>query len=377
MKITGVEAYVLSAPQPEREFWVSWKPVLSVNELVVKVHTDEGITGVGLGTAGAPVRGAAELFARGFGGLILQKDPLSPAPVLGKLLGTTYGPEASRKGWGRPAVVTAAAAVDTALWDIKGKAEGKPLYQMLGGDVSRARTYAGGGYYREGKGVRELVAEVERSYGMGHRSFKMKVGGLPLKEDVERVAAVRGAIGPECLLAVDVNGAWDYEAALRGAGALQEFDLAWLEEPLGWREAKRMLPALRKVSPIPIAEGHSETAVSDCLLLIESGAVDYIQFDATKFEGVTGSREIVAAAEAARISFIPHHDPQIHAHLVAASPAGFMCESHADPERDPVWFELFEGGPELKEGWLHLSERPGFGVELNEAAMKKWGEKIC
>ncbi|MDA1000290.1 MAG: mandelate racemase/muconate lactonizing enzyme family protein, partial [bacterium] len=353
MKITGVEAYVLSAPQPEREFWVSWKPVFSVNELVVKVHTDAGVTGVGLGTAGVPVRGAAELFARGFGETILQKDPFDPAPVLEKLLGMTYGPEASRRGWGRSAVVTAAAAVDNALWDIKGKAEGRPLYQMLGGSESRARTYAGGGYYREGKGVRELVAEMERSYDMGHRAFKMKVGGLALKEDVGRVAAVRGAIGPECALAVDVNGAWGFEEALRGAEALQEFDLAWLEEPLGWREAKRSLPKLRKSCPIPIAEGHGEVTVSDCLLLIESGAVDYIQFDATKFEGVTGSREIVASAEAAGLSFIPHHDPQIHAHLVAASPAGFMCESHADPERDPVWFELFEGEPELKEGWLY------------------------
>ena len=99
--------------------------------------------------------------------------------------------------------------------------------------------------------------------------------------------------------------------------------------------------------------------------------------DATKFEGVTGSRKIMAAAELAHIRFVPHHDPQIHAHCVAASPAGFICESHADPERDPVWFELFDGAPELEEGWLNLSERPGFGVELNEAAMKKWAERVC
>jgi L-alanine-DL-glutamate epimerase-like enolase superfamily enzyme len=114
-----------------------------------------------------------------------------------------------------------------------------------------------------------------------------------------------------------------------------------------------------------------------CLRLIDDDSVDIIQFDATKFEGVTGSRKIMTAAELAHIRFMPHHDPQIHAHCVAASPAGYICESHADAERDPVWFELFEGAPELEEGWLTLSDRPGFGVELNEAAMRKWAERVC
>ena len=85
----------------------------------------------------------------------------------------------------------------------------------------------------------------------------------------------------------------------------------------------------------------------------------------------------MAAAELAQLKFVPHHDPQIHAHCVAASPAGFICERHADPAPAPVWFELFEGAPEIKEGWIELSDRPGFGVDLNEKAMAKWGERIC
>ncbi len=377
MKITRVEAFVLSAPQPEREFWVSLRPVLSVNELVVKVHTDAGITGIGLGTAVSPVRAAAEVFRKGFAELVVGEDPLRPEHLLEKMLGATHQRAAYARGWPRPSVITAAAAIDNALWDIMGRSAGLPIYKLLGGHSCRARTYAGGGYYRNGKDVAELAREMEGYLAMGHRAFKMKIGALPLKEDLERVASVRRAIGPDCLLAVDVNGAWSYAQAKEGMKRLGEFDLAWVEEPVCWREAKHALPLLRRECSVPIADGHGEAALFDCLRLIEERSVDYIQFDATKFEGLTGSRKIMAAAELAHMRFVPHHDPQIHAHCVAASPAGFICESHADPERDPVWFELFEGAPGLKEGWLELTDRPGFGVELNERAMAKWGEKVC
>ena len=377
MKITGVEVYFLSAPQPEREFWVSLRPVLSVNELVVKVLTDEGITGIGLGTAVGRVSEVAEIFRRGFGDLILGEDPLRPARVQEITLGTSYQRIAHERGWSRPHIVTAAATIDNALWDVMGKAAGLPLYKLLGGLEGRARTYAGGGYYREGKDIAELTDEVSRYYEMGHRGFKMKIGAMTLDEDLARVAAVRETIGPECVLAVDVNGAWDYAKAKEGVQHLADFELDWVEEPICWREAKHALPRLKAECPVPIADGHGEMNLYDCLRLIDDDSVDIIQFDATKFEGVTGSRKIMTAAELAHIRFMPHHDPQIHAHCVAASPAGYICESHADAERDPVWFELFEGAPELEEGWLTLSDRPGFGVELNEAAMKKWAERIC
>ncbi len=376
MKITSVEAYFLSSPQPEREFWVSLRPVLSVNELVVKVLTDEGVTGVGLGTAAGPVCEAAKLFRSGFGDLIVGEDPLRPERVLEKTLGASYRRAAHENGWPRPHIVTAAAAIDNALWDLMGKVVGLPVYKLLGGLEGRARTYAGGGYYRKDKDIAELTEEIGGYHDMGHRGFKMKIGAMTLDDDLARVAAVRETIGPECLLAVDVNGAWDYARAKEGVKHLAGFDLAWVEEPICWREAKHALPRLRAECPVPIADGHGELHLYECLRLIEEKSVDYIQFDATKFEGVTGSRKIMAAAELAHIQFVPHHDPQIHAHCIAASPAGFICESHSDAERDPVWFELFEGAPELEEGWLTLSDRPGFGVELNESAMKKWGEKV-
>ncbi|MEE9275798.1 MAG: mandelate racemase/muconate lactonizing enzyme family protein [bacterium] len=376
MKITRVQAFVLSAPQPEREYWVSLRPVLSVNELVVKVHTDEGITGIGMGTAVAPVREAAKVFQAGFADLLIGEDPLRPERLLEKMTRTTHQRTAYERGWPRGSIVTAAAAIDTALWDIMGRAAGLPIYKILGGHSARARTYAGGGYYREGKDLAELAEEFESGLAMGHRGFKMKIGALPLKEDLARVAAVRETIGPDCLLAADVNGAWTYAEAREGVKELAEFGLAWVEEPICWREAKHALPLLRPECPVPIADGHGEMALYDCLRLIEEGSVDYIQFDATKFEGLTGSRKVMAAAETAHLRFVPHHDPQIHAHCVAASPAGFICESHADRGRDPVWFELFEGAPELNEGWLSLSDRPGFGVELNEKAMAKWAEEV-
>ncbi len=377
MKITDVEAYVLGAPQPEREFWVSLKPVFSVNELVLKVRTDAGITGIGMGTARTPVRDAGMLFRQGFKELVLGEDPLRPEMLWDRMFRTTYRRLAAERGWARVPLITASCAVDVALWDVVGRAAGLPLYKLLGGFSNRVLTYAGGGYYRRGKDIAELREEMRRYMGMGHRAFKMKIGALPLKEDVARVAAVRETIGQENALIVDVNGAWDLDQARAGVRALRDLDLTWLEEPIAWEDAKRSLPLLRRDCPIPIAEGHGELTPFGCMEFIESGAVDIIQFDATSFGGITQSRKIMALAEMHHLRFAPHHDPQIHAHLVAASPAGFMVESHADAERDPVLFELFRGAPDLRDGLLELSDRPGIGVELNEQALAKYGERIA
>lgn len=377
MKITDVEAYVLRAPQPGREFWVSLKPVLSVNELVVLVRTDDGITGIGMGTARTPVREAGLLFQRGFKDLVVGEDPLRPELVWDRMSRTTFQRVAAERGWARGPIITACCAVDVALWDIVGRAARLPLYRILGGYADRVRTYAGGGYYRRGKDLAELRAEMARYMAMGHRAFKMKIGALRLVEDVARVAAVRETIGPDNALIVDVNGAWDLVQAREGVQALRDLDLTWIEEPIAWEDAKRTLPLLRADCRIPIAEGHGELTHFGCLEFIDNGAVDIIQFDATSFGGITQSRKVMALAELHHLRFSPHHDPQIHAHLVAASPAGFMTESHADPERDPVWFELFHGAPELRDGWLELSDRPGIGVELDEKAMAKYGERMA
>jgi L-alanine-DL-glutamate epimerase-like enolase superfamily enzyme len=278
----------------------------------------------------------------------------------------------AERGWARPAIITACCAIDIALWDILGKAAGLPLYKVLGGYANRARAYVGGGYYRDDKGLTELREEMLRFREMGYDAFKMKIGALPLRDDLARVAAVREAIGPESALMVDVNGAWDLQRAREGVRALGDFGLTWIEEPLCWADAKRSLPLLRAGSPLAIAEGHNEETHLSCIDFIERGAVDIIQFDATSFAGITHGRKIMAMAEAHHLRFSPHLELQIHAHLVAASPAGFMVESHADPARDPMWFEVFRGAPEFKDGWVELSDRPGLGIELDEKAVAQY-----
>lgn len=377
MKITAVEVFLLRAPRPEREPWVSLKPSLRTQRLVVKVLTDEGLTGIGTSGHHATVRLAAQVIRDGLKDLVIGEDPLRPEATWDRLFRTTYRRLAAERGWGRAPIVTACSVIDTALWDILGKAARLPLYQLLGGYANRARAYAGGGYYRQDKGLAELREEMCRFREMGYTAFKMKIGGLTLREDVARVAAAREAIGAESALMVDVNGAWDLDQAREGVRALRDFDLTWIEEPLCWAETKRFLPLLRAGSPIPIAEGHNEATHLACIEFMERAAVDIVQFDATSFAGITHSRKIMAMAEAHRLRFSPHLELQVHAHLVAASPAGFMVESHADPQRDPVWFALFRVPPELKNGWIELSDRPGLGIELDERTMARYAEKLA
>lgn len=372
MKITGVEARVAQVPKPDREPWVSLKPSLRVYRLLVKVFTDAGFVGCGTSSHQSTARPAAKLIQDGFKDLVVGEDPLRPEMVWDRMFRTTYQRLAAERGWGRGPLVTACSVIDMALWDILGKAAGIPLYKLLGGYTNRVRVYAGGGYYRQGKDLAELRDEMLRFRALGYDAFKMKIGGLSLREDVARVAAVRDAIGPESPLMVDVNGAWDLDAAREGVRALRDFNLTWIEEPLWWADAKGSLPRLRADCPIPIAEGHGEESHFACMEFIERGAVDIIQFDATSFGGITQSRKIMGMAEAHHLRFSPHLELQVHAHLVAASPAGFMVESHADPQRDPLWFDLFGAGLDVKDGWIELPDRPGLGIEFDERMIARY-----
>ena len=376
MKITKLQVYILRAPDSGRPHWVSHFIVPKANEILVRLQTDEGIEGIGLATSYTPIEAAIHAFRSGIGELIVGADPLAPEQLYQKLFALTWQRVAHEKGWSREAIVRISSAVDIACWDIMGKAAGLPLYRLFGGFRSVVPAYVTCAYYRDGKSLSELRDEMQMLKAQGHTGFKAKAGGVPLAEDMERLALVREVIGDEADLMVDVNRGWDLATAIEGARLLEPLRPRWLEEPVRWADDRRELKLLAQRTNIPLSAGESELTSYGCRALLEEQAIAILQFDCTMMGGFTEGRKLAALCEFNNVQVAPHHDCFIHAHIVAASPAGCIVESFTDPERDPLQAELFEDPPRIANGRLTLKEAPGLGLTLSEAAVAKFGERI-
>ena len=377
MKITDVEAYMLTGPPEERGHWVSHYPVHQANELLIRLKTDDGLEGFGLGSSRLLIKGAAEMFNEGLKEIIIGEDALAPERLYGKIFSITHQKTAFLKEWSRNGLLITSAAIDLAMWDILGKASAQPLFRLFGGYREEVPCYVTCAYYRDGKDLGELREEMEMLKAQGHKAFKAKIGGASLDEDMARLRVIRDVIGDEDELMLDVNGAWDLPTAIEGARLLKEIRPRWLEEPVRWFDDRRELRILARKTDIPLSAGESEQTGHGVRALLEEQAIDIVQFDCTRMGGFTMGRKLTALAELNHVEIAPHHDCFIHAHIVAASPAGCIVESFTDPERDPLQAELFENPPRIKNGTLHLNDAPGLGLTLSEDAIEKFGTRIA
>jgi D-galactarolactone cycloisomerase len=376
VKITHLQVYILRAPDTGRPHWVSHFVVPRANEILVRLQTDEGLEGVGIATSYTPIEAAIAAFRSGIAELVIGMDPLAPERIYQKLFALTWQRRASEKGWSREAIIRISAAVDIACWDLVGKVAKLPLYRLFGGYRSEVSCYVTCAYYRDGKTLSELRDEMQMLKAQGHTGFKAKAGGAPLGEDLERLALVREVIGPDKDLMIDVNRGWDLATAIEGAHLLEPLRPRWLEEPVRWADDRRELRLLAQKTRIPLSAGESELTSYACRALLEENAIQILQFDCTMMGGFTEGRKLAALCELNHVHVAPHHDCFVHAHIVAATPAGLIVESFTDPERDPLQAELFENPPKIANGMLTLKEQPGLGLTLSEAALKKFGEKI-
>jgi D-galactarolactone cycloisomerase len=376
MKITKLQVHILRAPDTGSPHWVSHFIVPKANEILVRLQTDAGIEGIGIATSYTPIEAAVHALRSGIGELVVGADALAPERLYQKLFALTWQRRAHEKGWSREAIVRISAAVDIALWDIVGKAAGLPLYRLFGGYRNEVPCYVTCAYYRDGKTLSELKDEMQMLKAQGHTGFKAKAGGVPLADDMERLALVREVIGDDKDLMVDVNRGWDLATAIEGARLLEPLRPRWLEEPVRWADDRRELKLLARRTRIPLSAGESELTAYGCRALLEERAIEILQFDCTMMGGFTEGRKLAALCELNSVQVAPHHDCFIHAHIVAASPAGAIVESFTDPERDPLQAELFEDPPKIAKGVLALKEQPGLGLTLSEAALRKFGEKI-
>ena len=376
MKITDIRAYVLSDPNNGKAHWVSHFRVPHANELLVILETDEGIEGFGLTTSYTKIDPLVDALTSGLADFIIGADPLSPEQIYNNIFSTTWKRISFERGWSREAIVRLSAAIDIACWDIIGKKAGLPLYKLMGGWRHEIPYYVTCAYYQDGKDLGALRDEMEWLKSQGHTRFKAKIGGLSLGEDIQRLETIRGVIGFESDLMVDVNRAWDLKTAIEGVELLLPLKPRWLEEPLRWTDDRYETTLLAQKTHIPISGGESEITLEGCRAFLDQRSIDILQFDVTMFGGITGGRKLSALCELNHVDVVPHHDPFIHAQIVAATPAGLMVESFPDPTRDPLQAELFENPLVHRGGSLLLNEEPGLGLRLSVDALSKFGKVI-
>lgn len=265
----------------------------------------------------------------------------------------------------------AIAAADMALWDALGKALGKPVYQLLGGTRDRVPVIAIGGYMNTGSTSSDLEDEVRHYLDEGMGGMKLKVGKNSVDEDIERARLVRKVAGDDFHLCVDANQSWAVEDALAFARGAVDLNLAWIEEPCRWYEQFDGNARVREVG-IPVNAGQGEISRHGCRDLVTRGAVDILNVDATIAAGVTEWKRIADEAATSNVRMAHHEEPQVALHLLAAVPHGICVEIFPSYTRDPMWFDLPVEQPSVKDGEMLVSDRPGFGIDLNPETIARW-----
>jgi len=379
-RIASVKAHAVSA-KLRHPLWTAHEQLHSSSVVLVEVRTDDGLTGIGQ-IHGAPLKDICVWVER-LGEVARGMDAMAHIAVWEKLFSLT-SPRATGMGGrdglppplprgDRPQIMAAIGGIDIALWDIKGKAADVPVWQLLGGERKPLFTYATGGYYELDAPLTACADELAGFVKNGYRAVKLKTAGLSIAQEVERIRATRAAIGKDVLLMLDMNAAYDLEDCMAFARAVEPYDIYWLEEPLHWYLQPADFVRLAQATPIPLAHGEREMTRFTARDFITSGALGFMQFDATRFAGFTESLRVSQLAEQHGVRVAPHLVPEIHAHLVAAFPRlGFGVESHGGPERDPLWFELFTERAQVRDGHVHMNDLPGFGFEIDWKTVKKY-----
>lgn len=327
-------------------------------ELVtVRIRAHDGADGVGytytVGAGGAAVR---SLIARDLAPALAGQDEARIAALWERMWWRLH--YVGRGGL----AVFAIAAVDIALWDLRGRRHGTPLWRLLGGHSPHVPAYAGGIDLQFP--LERLLRQTDENLQHGFRAIKMKVGRPSLQDDLARVRAVRELVGPEVPLMVDANMGWRVDEAIRASRALAKHDVFWLEEPTAPDDVPGHARIARE-GALPIAAGENLRTLAEFERLIEAGGVAFPEPDVSNCGGVTVWLKVAHLAEARNLPVTSHGVHDLHVHLLAAVPNASYLEVHG------FGLERFIAHPlELKDGHAVAPERPGHGVELDWQALE-------
>jgi L-alanine-DL-glutamate epimerase-like enolase superfamily enzyme len=261
----------------------------------------------------------------------------------------------------RGLALQAMACIDSAIWDVFGKALGLPLHRVWGSVTDSLPMSVIGGYYHLDEAqTRETMGRYAEQFS----GVKFKVGGRTPAEDAERVRIAREGAGPDLQLMVDANQGYDLRAAVDFGRRVAQHDIRWFEEPCRWTNDRRWMRDVRMQTGLAVAAGQSEVTLNGLRDLVMDGSIDVSNFDASWAGGPTVWRKAAGLCAAFGVQMGHHEEPQVSAHLLASVPGHTFVECF-DEERDPFFWNICDLSSFLRDRRLHLPERPGFGIHLD------------
>ena len=363
LRITGVETVPIRVPL-DRVYRGSHYRMTHRSTIIMRLHTASGVVG--------------EAYAGDEDASLEAIDQIIHEEIAPRILGVDAF--ATERCWtlARPATwdilrdrrlgLVATATVDLAIWDAVGKALDIPLWKLWGGYRDSVPVITIGGYYADDA---DITTEVKNLVEAEFAGMKFKVGGLTPEEDALRVREARAAAGDDFAIAVDANQGWTPMQAIRFARLVEDFNIMWFEEPCQWQNDRRAMRDVRLAGGIPVCAGQSEFSAAGCRDLMETGSIDYCNFDASWSGGPTEWRRVAGMATVYDVNMAHHEEPQVAAHLLASIPNGTYLE-YFHPQRDPIWHNLIANRPTLSEGRVQLPTGPGLGWALDEDYIKTY-----
>jgi galactonate dehydratase len=344
------------------------------NLTFVKVETDEGIYGLGEVRLNNRTNALLGYLSEAIPRYAIGHDPFDVEALTSRLVIGDFG----RMG---EVTMSAVSILEMACWDIVGKALGQPCYRLMGGAVrNKIKAYANGWYTVE-RTPEAFHDAARKVVERGYLALKIDPFGagryeLSLDEQARSVAlveAVRDAVGPDCDILLEMHGRFNPSTAILMARKMEHLRLAWIEEPV----PPENLPELRRVAErvnIPVATGERLHTMTEFRALFDLNAVDIIQPDPTHFGGLTLTRRLSAWADVHNVLVAPHNvggpvSTAAALHLAACTP-NFMIQEHFNDFADSWVKQAAPGVPDVVGGYFALPDKPGLGVELNEAVFQ-------
>jgi galactonate dehydratase len=359
MRITAVDVFLVGA---------AWR-----NFVFVKLTTDSGIIGWGDGSLGWKETAVRELILDFGRRHVIGQDPFDIEDLWFKLYQIEHNTG--------PVMFSAMAGLETAMWDIVGKATGQPVYNLVGGKVrNRIKAYANGWYAYDGD-VSKLAAQAQHAAGRGYRALKFDPfgpGGRELtRQDLKQaclaVETVRKAVGDDIDLLLEFHGRFSPIMALEAIRAVQPYNPSWCEEPIPAHNHESMAQVVA-ASPLRVATGEHTYSRFGFLDLLQRKAAHVIQPDLIYCGGFLETKKIAVIAEAHYVSVAPHNcsgplATLINVHLCANIPNFLILETFED--YDVSWRgDLMPCAPRVKNGYYEVPSAPGWGAEVDEAALR-------
>ena len=362
MKVTRLQSQIVNLPADEP---LAGGPPFHrpFHEFVIlQIETDAGIEGIGVTTFGAGLTATLKHAVDQLGALVIGEDPLR-VQAIGQKLRNAAG------GSGPGGIFTLAlSAIDIALWDIKGKELNQPLATLLGGLRAKVPTYASGALLRSFP-----LDHVVKAGGLlvekGYRQMKMQLalpGETTPEREAERARLIRQAIGPDIDLMCDINQGWSVNQAIDIGRRIEDVHLFWLEDVTAHDDyvgLARVADALAT----PVCGGEYLYGITPFRHMLEARSVDIVMIDLLRVGGIASWMKIAGMAEAFNVPVVSHLFPEIHVHLIAASPNGLTVEYM------PWSFRLFEEVPAPVKGELTVPSKPGLGLSFDRDAIRRYG----